>query len=181
MSRQPEWHIMFRTHGVTDPRVSAFSIGDGFPKFMEENNVDLGTLLVIERVDVESLHVTIYRRPDETTPVLTPPPSPQTDLRPHFRKTLRATNVRVSKSTRLDIPTAFWRSLGEERFNGAWYTLEGPLHTVLVKSGTYSSAKQTFCFLTKGWIDFVAMNRLKLGDTVVFTLVGVAEFEVTMV
>ncbi|KAG0558455.1 hypothetical protein KC19_5G156000 [Ceratodon purpureus] len=181
MSRQPEWPVMFRTHGVTDPRVSAFSIGDGFPKFMEDNNVQLGTLLILERVDNDFLHVTIYRRPDETAPVLTPPPSPQTDLRPHFRKTLRACHVRVSKSTRLDIPTAFWRSLAWERFDGPWYTLEGPLHTVLVKSAVYCSAKQTFCFLTKGWVDFVAMNRLNLGDTLVFTLVGVAEFNVATV
>lgn len=78
-----------------------------------------------------------------------------------------------------DIPTAFWRDLGEEHFNGQWYTLEGPEKTVMVKSATYHAAKQTFCHLTTGWVDFVALNHLKLGDTLVFTKVKAREFQVT--
>ncbi|KAG0554199.1 hypothetical protein KC19_12G071900, partial [Ceratodon purpureus] len=77
-----------------------------------------------------------------------------------------------------DIPTAYWRAVGDTRFDGNWYNLAGPLETVKVKSARYTSSKQTFCHFTKGWVDFVALNHLKMGDTLVFAEVSEAEFEV---
>lgn len=79
-----------------------------------------------------------------------------------------------------DIPTAYHRSVGDHRFDGPWYTLEGPIKTVIVKSARYFSEKQIFCHLTKGWVDFVAVNKLRMGDTLLFVEVGEAEFKVTL-
>ncbi|KAG0596937.1 hypothetical protein M758_UG297400 [Ceratodon purpureus] len=85
------------------------------------------------------------------------------------------------KSTRPDIPTAYHRSVGDHRFDGPWYTLDGPTQSVLVKSARYFSQKQTFCHLTKGWVDFVAVNQLKMGDHLLFIEVGEARFEVVKI
>ena len=104
MSNVDQWAVQFRTHGVTDPRLSSFTVGDGFEKFVADNDVAIGTLLVVEAVDDRCVVVTIHRREDENAPPLTPPPSPHTDGRPHFRKTLRACHTRPFKSTRLVRP-----------------------------------------------------------------------------
>ena len=56
--------------------------------------------------------------------------------------------------------------------------LQGPLRAVRVKSSTCVGEKQTFCYLTKGWAEFVALNDFKIGDKVVFAAVGTREFDV---
>lgn len=111
MRREDQWAVQFRTHGVTDPRVSAFSVGDGFPKFVKDNNIANGTLLVLEHVDTTCLVVTILRRQEEEERPATPPPSPHTEVRPHFRKTLKASHTRPFKSTRLVSPSHCSRNL----------------------------------------------------------------------
>ncbi|KAG0597467.1 hypothetical protein M758_UG341500 [Ceratodon purpureus] len=63
-------------------------------------------------------------------------------------------------------------------FDGPWYTLVGLVETVLVKSARYYSQKRVFCHFTKGWVDFVALNHLQMGDTLIFAEVGEASFEV---
>ena len=80
-----------------------------------------------------------------------------------------------------DIPTSYWRTVDDSKFDGPWYKLSGPRETVMVKSARYYSEKQTFCYFTKGWVDFVALNHLKLGDTILFAEKGDAEFEVRKV
>lgn len=80
-----------------------------------------------------------------------------------------------------DVPTAFWRSHGEDNLDGVNYTLTGPLASWVVKSSTYTSRKQTLCCFTKGWAGFVAANSVKIGDTLTFTKVGALEFRVTKV
>ena len=80
-----------------------------------------------------------------------------------------------------DIPVSYWRTYGADGFDGVWYTLHGPLKTWNVKTATRSYGKQTFCSFTEGWAGFCTGNRLKLGDTVVFTKVGPVEFQVKKV
>ena len=75
---------------------------------------------------------------------------------------------------------AYWREVGVCHFSGTWFTLAGPRATVRVKSSTTVAEKQTFCYLTKGWADFVALNDLKLGDKVVFAADGTREFDVIL-
>ena len=77
-----------------------------------------------------------------------------------------------------DIPTSFWRCIGPECFSGIWYTLKGPLSPGCVKSANCVTRKQTFCFLTTGWAEFLERNNFGLGDTLKFTKIGRLEFEV---
>ena len=78
-----------------------------------------------------------------------------------------------------DVPTAFWRTHGADWFDGVTYLLHGPERNWCVKTGTYTSGKQTFCMFTTGWAGFVAANNLKIGDTLTLTKVGPVEFRVT--
>lgn len=64
-------------------------------------------------------------------------------------------------------------------FDDIWYTLHGPMLPGSVKTTTQTYRKQTFCSFTLGWAGFCAANALKIGDTVLFTKVGVGDFEVT--
>lgn len=78
-----------------------------------------------------------------------------------------------------DVPAAFWREHGLERFNGTWYILRGPQSPWTVKSAAYTFGKQKFCSFTQGWAGFCTANGLKLGDKLKFTKAGPVEFEVT--
>lgn len=78
-----------------------------------------------------------------------------------------------------DVPAAFWREHGAEGFNGTWYILIGPESRSTVKTATYTFGKQKFCSFTQGWAGFCSANRLKLGDSLLFSKVGPVEFEVT--
>ncbi len=64
-------------------------------------------------------------------------------------------------------------------FDGVWYILQGPLQPWYVKTTTQTYGKQTFYSFTEGWAGFCTANALKIGDEVVFTIVGSGEFEVT--
>ena len=64
-------------------------------------------------------------------------------------------------------------------FDDIWYTLHGPTHPASVKTTTRTYGKQTFCSFTIGWLGFCAANALKLGDKILFTKVGIRDFEVT--
>ncbi|KAG0566282.1 hypothetical protein KC19_7G052000 [Ceratodon purpureus] len=108
-------------------------------------------------------------------------PKARRDRRPQFTKTMRATHMKSWKSARLDIPTSFWRAVGEEQFDGRIYSLIGPLQTVVVGSLVFAVEKQTFCYFTNGWSDFLVKNEFGLGDTLAFVKVGTAEFQVTRV
>ncbi|KAG0571444.1 hypothetical protein KC19_VG011500 [Ceratodon purpureus] len=132
-------------------------------------------------VDESTLVVTIHRGPASEERLQTMPPPKVKEDRHHFIKTLRACHVRPLKSTRQDIPTAYHRMVGSHSFDGPWYTLSGPVVSELVKSARYYSKKQTFCHFTRRWVDFVALNHVKTGDTVVFSEVDKSEFEVKKV
>ena len=80
-----------------------------------------------------------------------------------------------------DVPTTVWRTHGAAGFDGCWYTLHGPTIACSVKTATQSFGKQTICSFTKGWARFCTANKLKLGDTIQFTKVGQAEFEVRLI
>ena len=75
----------------------------------------------------------------------------------------------------------YWRKHGHEGFDGRWYYLRGPVSGWLVQSATYTFGKQRFCSFRQGWAGFCTANRLKLGDSVLFTKAGEVEFEVTKV
>lgn len=75
-----------------------------------------------------------------------------------------------------DVPTAYWRTHGEQEFDGIWYILNGPLSLSTVKTATNTWGKQTFCSFTEGWAGFCAANRLQVGDSLLFTKVGPVEF-----
>lgn len=80
-----------------------------------------------------------------------------------------------------DVPIAYWRTHGLEGFDGIWYTLNNPLSPWTVKVAKHTWGKQTFCFFTKGWAGFCTANELTFGDTLIFTKVGLVEFEVRKV
>ena len=80
-----------------------------------------------------------------------------------------------------NVPTAYWRSIGVEGFEGTWYTLKGPLSPWPVKTATHTSKKQRFCSFTKGFAGFCSANAFKLGDTLTFEKVGLLEYEVIKV
>lgn len=77
-----------------------------------------------------------------------------------------------------DVPTAYWRTYGVEQFDGIRCTLNGPLAPWTVKTAVLKYASQTFCSFTQGWAGFCTANKLKVGDTLIFTKLGFAEFEV---
>lgn len=78
-----------------------------------------------------------------------------------------------------DVPTAFWRTHGMEAFDGIRCTLNGPLAPLPVNTAILKYAKQTVCAFTQGWAAFCTANKLKVGDTLIFTQVGFDSFEVT--
>ena len=80
-----------------------------------------------------------------------------------------------------DAPAAYWRAHGVAGFDGVWYKFNGPLSLQMVKTATNTWGKQTFCSFTEGWAGFCASNRLKVGDSLLFCLVGPAEFLVMKV
>ena len=86
----------------------------------------------------------------------------------------------LSYTSTQDIPTAYWRKHGKEKFNGQLYTLEGPLKESCVKSALHETGRQTLCFFTSGWFEFCVLNNLKLGDTVIFLKRGPCRFQVTI-
>ena len=88
--------------------------------------------------------------------------------------------VRIWLGRVQDVPTAFWRTHGMEAFDGIRCTLNGPLAPFLVNTAILKYATQTFCAFTQGWAGFCTANKLKIGDTLVFTQVGFDEFEVTL-
>ncbi|KAG0627795.1 hypothetical protein M758_2G228600, partial [Ceratodon purpureus] len=100
---------------------------------------------------------------------------------PSFRKTLRKSHVLDVPSSRVDVPTAFWRKYGSCHFDDVWYWLSGPRAACTVDSATYFSGKQRQCFFTDGWASFCRANHLKLGDTLLFEKVGDIEYRVTKV
>ena len=77
-----------------------------------------------------------------------------------------------------DFPAPYCRQFPLEHFKDTWFTLSGPLAAVRVKSTVHVNPRQTFCYLSKGWSEFVALNDLKLGDTITFAAVGTQEFNV---
>ena len=77
-----------------------------------------------------------------------------------------------------DIPTRFWRGVGEENFDGIFYRLRGPKADVVVQSCRTILPNQIVCHFRGRWPEFVAKNSLKVGDHVLFTQVGQHVFEV---
>ncbi|KAG0606504.1 hypothetical protein M758_9G146200 [Ceratodon purpureus] len=97
-----------------------------------------------------------------------------------FKKTLCATNVPNGKIAKIDIPTPFWRSHGEDKFDKKVYTLEGPWTKGDVKAYVCRTWRQTKCLFIGGWQAFCVANKLKIGDTVVFSLTGQYQFAVSV-
>ena len=79
-----------------------------------------------------------------------------------------------------DIPTPFWRSHGEDKFDKKVYTLEGPWTKGDVKAYVCRTWRQTKCLFIGGWQAFCVANKLKIGDTVVFNLTGQYQFVVSV-
>ena len=77
-----------------------------------------------------------------------------------------------------DIPCAFWRRYGSEQFNQRYFTLRGPSCSVTVTAAVKRTPNQTVCYFTRGWADFRDGNSFKVGDTLVFTQIGPANFHV---
>ncbi|KAG0574496.1 hypothetical protein KC19_VG266200 [Ceratodon purpureus] len=115
---------------------SVSSCGTGWNKFVEDNHVGDGDLLLFGEVDESTLIVTVNCAPPEvkTTPLpleatihpaqsepgsvvdspRTPrPPKPPraSGNAPYFEKILRASHTKPGKAARLDIPTAFGKSM----------------------------------------------------------------------
>lgn len=86
--------------------------------------------------------------------------------------------VRIWEGWAQDIPTAYWRTYGMEGFDGRLCTLNGPLAPWTVNTDILKYATQTFCAFTTGWAGFCTANNLKAGDVLIFTKVGLDEFEV---
>lgn len=63
-------------------------------------------------------------------------------------------------------------------FDGRLCTLNGPLAPWTVNTDVLKYATQTFCAFTTGWAGFCTANKLKVGDALIFTKVGLDEFEV---
>jgi hypothetical protein len=79
-----------------------------------------------------------------------------------------------------DIPTPFWRSHGCDKFDRVSYTLEGPRMKGDVKTSVVRTNTQTKCVFSTGWKEFFIANKLKIGDTLVFTLTGRYQFAVSV-
>ncbi|KAG0568744.1 hypothetical protein KC19_6G042500 [Ceratodon purpureus] len=179
---------------------NAVSDSTGWANFLRHMAVSVGDIIVFEFVDSRCLVASIaYHRgcPPQNVPeepqvvnVIVPaepqvvsvnvPELPQVVNvnSPFFKKKLRATHARAHKSARLDIPTAFWRAVGPEKFNGSLITLSGPGGEHVVQSSICVTPKQTFCFFGSGWSDFRALNDFHVGDTIVFTKVTECQYEV---
>lgn len=65
-----------------------------------------------------------------------------------------------------------------EGFDGIRCTLNGPLAPWGVNTAILKYKSQTFCSFTTGWAGFCTANKLKVGDTFIFTQVGFDEYEV---
>ncbi|KAG0562012.1 hypothetical protein KC19_9G110400 [Ceratodon purpureus] len=139
------------------------STGSGWQTFLREHEVSIGKLCVLEYVDDRCLYVKTYPRGNTRS----------------FTKTMRISHVRPFKSTRMDIPVKFWREVGEEKFDGYFYGLQGPLTKTVVKSTLSHLPAQTVCHFTTGWSNFCKENEVKVGETLVFTHVDPFIFQVT--
>ena len=86
--------------------------------------------------------------------------------------------VRIWLPWAQDVPTAYWRTYGEEQFDGIACRLNGPVAAWTVNTAILKYASQTVCSFTHGWAGFCTANNLKIGDTLIFTKVAFDEFEV---
>ncbi|KAG0608026.1 hypothetical protein M758_8G072200 [Ceratodon purpureus] len=183
VSAQKEWPIHFAITEEEGGQRRATSIGHGWSVFLVDQDVKFGTLLVFENADDTCLAVTTYH-PSSPRRIV---PAGEVGLprRPSdgssFKKTLRQSHLKSGANGRLDFPTPFWRELGLEHFRDSWFTLFGPFAAVRVKSFVYEGPRQTFCYLSKGWSEFVALNDFKFGDKLCFAAVGNLEFNVDRV
>ncbi|KAG0617921.1 hypothetical protein M758_4G025000 [Ceratodon purpureus] len=181
-----EWPLRMTQLSSSSCVGTAISDSYGWSKFTEHMAVSVGDVLDFELLDERCLLASIaYSRgrvpevvPQEAqvtgghSPRVAPEePQVVNDSTPHFKKKLRPSHTRAHKSARLDIPTSFWRSMGQETFDGSLMTLSGPIREHVVRSSVCKTPKQTFCFFSSGWADFVSMNSLQVGDTIVFTKV----------
>ncbi|KAG0504335.1 hypothetical protein KC19_N041000 [Ceratodon purpureus] len=157
---------------------TAISDSAGWLNFMEHMPVSVGDILCFEIVDERTLVASIAYHRGRPPQIAVEKPQEVNVNAPHFRKKLRASHTRPHKSARLDIPTSFWRYRWAAKFDGSLLTLSGPVREHVVKSGMCVTAKQTFCFFGMGWSDFIAMNDLKIGDTLLFTQVTECRYEV---
>ncbi|KAG0596520.1 hypothetical protein M758_UG262100 [Ceratodon purpureus] len=150
-----QWLVMLMRRSAE----TVVSVDKGWSDFLRDQEIQVGNFLVFEVVNDCCLAVTVY------------PPQNCTK----FKKILKATYARSLNSARLDIPTAFWREVGD----GISYTLRGPSSEVVVKSCRHVSKTQTFCFFATGWCEYYTANDLKEGDTLVFSLIDSTTFHVT--
>lgn len=77
-----------------------------------------------------------------------------------------------------DIPTRFWRNMGEEKFEDQTYTLHGTMASVEVNTKVLRSKRQTWCFFTDGFPTFCQDNAVRVGDQLHFQQIEAWEFEV---
>ncbi|KAG0597156.1 hypothetical protein M758_UG316100 [Ceratodon purpureus] len=177
-----DWPVHFRFEDVGGGKRRATSVGHGWPVFLRDQKVKIGSLLLLQVMDSRSLAVTICHPDSPRKHVVK---TEEAALRrrsdgPVFTKTVRASHLRPGLAARLDLPTSYWREVGAERFRDTWFTLVGPLSAVRVRSAAYVTLTQTFYYLSRGWSDFVALNDFKLGDTLQFAAVDTAEFHVSL-
>ena len=95
-----QWPLRMEPSGTSGGRLASQSVGDGYRKFLNENDVTPPSLLVFEVVDDAALSVTIYRG-DAPPPARELPPPKYEEGRRHFQKTLRVCHTRPAASTRL--------------------------------------------------------------------------------
>ncbi|KAG0592576.1 hypothetical protein KC19_1G263700 [Ceratodon purpureus] len=208
MPGKEEWPIDLQFLDGPQWRHSAVTVGGGFSKFAADVGVVVGDLLVFEWVDEGYLVAKKYprspppkprsqsRAESSVTPTgsegfaassphpVAPPASvagPSTLNPPRFTKTLRKSHLLPRPQARIDIPTEFWRTHGQEQFDGPLWTISGPLWWGIAKSAVIVTPRQTFCMLTQGWWEFWMLNKFKLGDTLLFVKTGPAAFEVSVV
>ncbi|KAG0555330.1 hypothetical protein KC19_12G161500 [Ceratodon purpureus] len=141
----------------------ARSVGDGWARFLRDNNIRKGKFVVFEPVDERCLVAVVY--PKSGTP--------------EFTKKLRLSHTTKKNSAKLDIPSRFWRRYGSDNFDQRAFTLRGSKCSVTVKSVLKRTPRQTTCYFTEGWDKFRDQNDFGVGDTLVFTQVAHANFQVT--
>ncbi|KAG0594148.1 hypothetical protein M758_UG052200 [Ceratodon purpureus] len=143
----------------------ARSVGEGWANFLHVNKIRKGKFVVLELVDERCLAAVVYPKPGT----------------PEFTKKLRPSHNGKTYSAKLDIPSRFWRRYGSEKFNQRAFTLRGPESSVTVKAVRKRTPHQTVCYFTCGWNRFRDENDFRVGDTLVFTQVAHAHFQVTKV
>lgn len=84
----------------------------------------------------------------------------------------------MSRNGVQDIPTSFWRNMGEEKFEDRIYTLHGPMASVEVNSFVRRNKRQTQCFFSDGFHTFCKNNALRVGDSLHFQQIEAEQFEV---